>query len=375
MLKDTHSDNKKNIMLVIPNLYGSGAERVTATICKNLNKDLFNVCACHLKERSDTGEELESAGYDVIGLPPSRFFRNNYFSFLDIRDIVKRKKIDLIHSHLTEGLIETSLHKLLYPETRLIHTFHYGNYLNADRKTLIAESLLWRLPDKLIAVGNEQREQIKKALKIPDARIETVWNGVEIQPNCIDQDIMNRFRKSGKTILASLSTLIEQKGLMFLLDVIHILRKKHDNFVFLIAGDGPLRTELEAKSRTLGLADTVFYLGWVKNAASKILPAIDIFVQSSLWEAMSVVLIEAMAAGRPITTTDVGENRHVIDHGENGFVVEPGNINMMSEALERLILHKDLRAEFGVKAQQKYEQYFTSKIMAQKYENAYLELL
>lgn len=362
-------------MLVIPNLYGSGAERVTATLCKNLSKDLFNVCVCHLKDRSDTGEELENAGYDVIGLPRSRFFRNNYFSFLDIKNIVKREKIDLIHSHLTEGLIETSFHKLLYPKTRLVHTFHYGNYLNADRKTLIAESLLWRLPDKLIAVGNEQREQIKKALKIPDARIETVWNGAEIQPDCIDRNIMDRFRRSGKIILASLSTLIEQKGLMLLLDVIHILRKKYDNFVFLIAGEGPLRTELEAKSRALGLADTVFYLGWVKNAASKILPAIDIFVQSSLWEAMSVVLIEAMAAGKPITTTNVGENRHVIDHGENGLIVEPGNIDSMVEALEKLILSKDLRIDFGLRARQKYEKFFNSKIMAQKYEKVYMELL
>jgi glycosyltransferase involved in cell wall biosynthesis len=169
--------------------------------------------------------------------------------------------------------------------------------------------------------------------------------------------------------------LIEQKGLTHLLDVIHILKKRHNNFVIVIAGEGRLRNELEEKSKRLGLEDTVFFLGWLGNAASKILPVIDIFIQSSLWEAMSMVLLEAMAAGRPIVTTNVGENSHVIDSGENGFVVGPGDVHAMAEALEKLILNEELRARFGLRAKQKYEKYFTAEIMTRNYERIYLDIL
>ena len=375
MLKGTPHSKKKNIMLVIPNLYGGGAERVTAQICKTLDKDLFNVCVCYLKDKADMGEELEKTGYDIIALPKSKFFKNNYFSFLDIRNIVKQKNIDLIHSHLTEALIEISIYNLLFPGIKMIHTFHFGNYPHMEKKYLMLEKIFSKVPDKLIAVGNEQKNIIKNAFRIPDDKIDTIWNGVEIRTDCADHEILKSFTKDGRIVLASLSTLIEQKGLTHLLDVINILKKKHNNFIFIIVGEGPLRNELEAKRKNLGLEDKVFFLGWLENAASRILPVIDIFVQSSLWEAMSVVLLEAMAAGKPIVTTNVGENKHIVEDGDNGFMVEPKDTIAMAKALEKLILNEELRVRFGLKAKQKYEKYFTAAIMTRKYEKIYLDIL
>lgn len=71
----------------------------------------------------------------------------------------------------------------------------------------------------------------------------------------------------------------------------------------------------------------------MNNASINILPIFDIFFQPSLWEAMSIVILEAMACGKPIVATAVGENRYIIDDNRTGFVVEPGDINHMTEAL------------------------------------------
>ncbi len=88
---------------------------------------------------------------------------------------------------------------------------------------------------------------------------------------------------------------------------------------------------------SLNLKDTVFFMGFIQNAASKFIPYIDIFFLPSLWEAMSVGILEAMAAGKPVVCTDVGENKHVVDNGKSGFIALSGDVKKMSSALETLI--------------------------------------
>ena len=82
-------------------------------------------------------------------------------------------------------------------------------------------------------------------------------------------------------------------------------------------------------------------MGWVTEAPARILPLFDIFIQTSLWEAMSMVILEAMAAGKPIVATEVGENRHVIKHGESGFLSQPGDTKAMAGYVERLLNNAD----------------------------------
>jgi len=85
--------------------------------------------------------------------------------------------------------------------------------------------------------------------------------------------------------------------------------------------------------------------------------------------------LEAMAAAKPIVATNVGENRHIIDSGKNGFLVEPKDINAMAAALEKLISDPKLRAAFGSEAKKKWEKQFTGSIMTKNYEQLYLNVL
>ena len=116
---------------------------------------------------------------------------------------------------------------------------------------------------------------------------------------------------------------------------------------FVICGEGYMRAELEALQRELKLENDVMLVGWVKNAAQVALPAFDVFFQPSLWEAMSVVLLEAMAAAKPLVATRVGEAPVFVEDGIDGLIVEPRDIEGMSAALATLIDSRELRVAWA----------------------------
>ena len=366
---------KHNILIVTSSLTIGGAETVIANLCKHINRDIFNVSVCHLKESGETGQALLDAGYDVVGVQRFVHKAANYLTFLKLRKIIKEKQIHVVHTHTTYSLIDSALCKLSLPRLKLVHTFHFGNYPHYAKKYLLMEKMLWRVPDRLVAVGAEQGKVIQRTHGIPNGRIGTVWNGVEHRGPAPDPSIRERFVSNGKAIIGTIATLIEQKGIIHLLDVASALKAKGKRCLFLVVGDGPLRKDLENKRHELDLDDMVFFLGWVKDAASRVLPIFDIFFQPSLWEAMSIVILEAMACGKPVVATSVGDNKLIIEEGKTGFLVEPKDVNKMVSALERLLDQQELGEGFGRNAIQKYYADFSAEMMARRYENLYMEVL
>jgi glycosyltransferase involved in cell wall biosynthesis len=360
-----------NVLLLIPALHIGGAERVVASLCKSLDRSRFNVTVCHIKTRGSIGEELVEAGFEVVGIPKPRFPFEAYLSGLKIRRIVRERAIDLIHSHCGEALVDASLCRMLTPGVKLVHTFHFGNYPHLNRNDLLMERLCWRVPDRLVAVGNRQCAAIQETYGIPEDRIQTIYNGVEKKTSRPDHDILGPYLEEGRVIIGSISTLIEQKGITYLLDTAAILKERAGNFIFLVVGDGPLRAELERKCSDLGLQDKVRFLGWVEDDASRMLPAFDIFFQPSLWEANSIVTLEAMAAGKPIVATSTGENPYIVIDGTSGFTVEPRDTAGMAEKLELLVGNADSREEMGRNAAAAYDRKYRIEFMLEEHMRLY----
>jgi glycosyltransferase involved in cell wall biosynthesis len=150
--------------------------------------------------------------------------------------------------------------------------------------------------------------------------------------------------------------------------------KGHD-VVFTVVGDGHLRPQLEARRRELGLHDSVFLPGWITSAADVAMPTFDVFFQPSLWEAMSVVILEAMATGKPIVATQVGENPRIIEDGVDGLLINPGDIDGMTAALCRILDDPALAARLGTAARRKAEQQFSVEHMTHAYERVYLDVV
>lgn len=369
---DTLLNRKIKVLYVNRNYHIGGAEVVVSNLCRQIDKERFDVSLCHfLKERGTIGDELHGEGFETCGISQSRIPVLKYLTFLQLRKIVIERGIDILHSHATYGLVDSALCKISLPNVRHIHTFHFGNYPHISKRYLALERLFCKVPDQLVAVGNEQREVVIDALHLPPERILTVWNGVTGGSSDADPEFLEKYRDGKRIIIGVIATLIEQKGLPDMLDVASELKKRGVDAIFLVVGEGHLRKNLETRARELALGDSVQFLGWVRNADSRILPLFDVLFQSSHWEAMSMVVLEAMAGGKPVVATDVGENRHMIEHGKNGFLVRPRDIASMADALETLSKNPEILKRQGIESRKRFEEKFTSLAMVRKYEDLY----
>lgn len=368
-------NKRKNILIVTSALHIGGAERVVANLAKYLDRDRFNVAVCHLLDRGVIGDELQQLGIQVVGVRRHKSRIRRYFSFLDLRKVVRKHKIHLLHSHTTYSLADSCLCRLTLPGVKTVHTFHRGNYPNYNRRYMLMEKIFSRVCDQLVAVGVEQAKAIRAAYNLPQESMLTILNGVENTQTISDPEWTARLKEDGRLVIGSISTLIDQKGITYLIETAQMLLKNGMNPLFVVVGEGELRPQLEEKCRQLGLEESVIFTGWIPQAASRMMPLFDIFFQSSLWEAMSMVVLEAMAAGKPVVVTDVGDNRHVVVHGQTGLVVPPKNVGQMASALQILINSKEQRDQFGKAGRARFEKEYTAKMMAQKYEEVYTQVL
>ncbi len=361
----------------IAGLHHGGAEKVVASLCRNLNQEKFSITVCWRQDRGAIGDALLEEGIDVIGLPEIEPDVSPYLRFLVLKRLITKKQIDIIHTHDTGALADAAQCKLFGSKVRLLHTFHFGNYPNLRKSYLWMEMLFSRFANQLVAVGYEQAVKIRDSLHLSGSHLSTLYNGVEWIDTQYVENILEPYKSfmEHSVVIGSISTLTEQKGITNLLDTAAIMKKRGMNCIFLIIGDGPLKDGLEEKCQRLNLSDSVFFLGWINNAAQSILPNIDIFCQSSLWEANSIVLLESMAAGLPVVTTNVGESPHVINEGVNGYVVESRNPVYLADALTRLVNDPEMRKAMGRKARDKFAKNYTVEKMIDGYEMFYQQLI
>ena len=374
--KTRNRADRRKVLIVHSTLHIGGAEEVTAHLCNRIDHSRYDVRVCYLKEKGVVGERIERRGTPVISVAKEPAARPDYLTALRLRRVVRIHGFELVHSHDVHALVDCSLCRLSMPSLRFVHTFHYGNYPNRDTSLRRLESLCWRVPDRLISVSDAQKFGLNRLYGIPPSRVTTVYNGVEVAPASARFPDIISCRKRKCVVIGSINTLIEQKGMFDLLLVAQLLKQRRPgSFMFLVAGDGHLRPELERAVRDSGLEQEVRFLGWVENGAQVFLPQVDIFFQPSLWEAMSMVLLEAMACGKAIVATGVGETPLILQDGVHGRIVAPKDIEAMVNSLERLIGDPDLRIALGENARQAYTETFTAQKMAQRYERIYESLL
>jgi glycosyltransferase involved in cell wall biosynthesis len=369
------SGRKVNLMIVASTLWIGGAETVMRHLAHAINPRRFKVTVCHLKQRGVVGDDLFREGVNIIGLPKAACSEVDYLTFLKLLKVIRARKIDVVHTHTTHGLVDSCLCKLVMPRLRVVHTFHFGNYPHTRTSIIWMERIFSRLADRLIAVGDIQRRQLQNLFSFSDRQISTIWNGVKIRSGEGDPLFRLKQRAENCVLVGTIATLIQQKGLSYLFDVAKAIRDSGRKAMFVVVGEGHLRAELEAKQRELGLEGTVVLTGWVSNAAEVALPTFDIFFQPSLWEAMSMVILEAMMAAKPIVATRVGENSKIIEDGVDGLLVQPKNTGEMAAAIGRLIDDAALRLRLGEAARAKVEHRFTVEHMTRAYENVYLNLM
>lgn len=176
----------------------------------------------------------------------------------------------------------------------------------------------------------------------------------------------------GQLLLITVGRLMLQKGHTYLLDAIKQLDVPNAFFAFI--GDGPLRQELESKARQLGIAGRLRFAG-VRGDVPDLLKVADVFVQPSLWEGMSLALLEAMFAGLPVVATRIEASTDVLEDEHTALLVEARDPASLAEGLQRIATDAALRDQLGNAAQQIARQRYTADVMGAAYAQLIEDLL
>lgn len=181
-------------------------------------------------------------------------------------------------------------------------------------------------------------------------------------------------RARSRILVGTAARLVPVKGVIDLVRALAMARTDAAEVVLEIAGSGPERPHLEREIERLGLGGSVRFLGW-KRDLSDVLGRWDVFAQASLEEGFGIAALEAMAAGLPVVATGVGGVPELVVDGKTGWLVPPGNPEVLAERIVRLVSDPELRASLGSAGRERARTAFSVERMVDAIESVYQGVL
>lgn len=261
---------------------------------------------------------------------------------------------DIVHTHL----LHADLHAI--PAARLagvrgvVSSRHNDNAFRRRLPIRLLHRGLWRLTDAGIGISAAITQFAIAVEGAPPATMTTIRYGLAPTTQAAGQAAVTD-RKAARAALGlppeallpgMVCRLIEQKGIPYALQAFARIAPDFPAAQLVIAGDGPLRPELEAQAEALGVADRTHFLGWQADPAP-IFAALDVFLMPSLWEGFGLVLLEAMAQGLPVIGSAVSAIPEVVIDDETGLLCPARDVNCLARALAALLADPARRAALG----------------------------
>ena len=276
-------------------------------------------------------------------------------------DHFKRRGVDHVHVHFANRAAHTAMFLKEISGIPFSVTAHGQDFM----KDLGNDDLLREIcaaAEFVAAETDYSRDLLRQRCPNSATKIYRVYNGMDLT-----RFPARHYEMSEDTVprIISIGRLVAFKGFEYLIDACAELARRGLNFTCEIIGDGPLRGDLEARIRKLNLSDRVHLLGSLsQGAVLERLWAADIFALPSVTDTQGAsdvfptVIIEAMAAARPVVSTHLAGIPESVVHGETGLLVPPEDTMALAEALGRLIQDPKLRLHYGRAGRERIEQHF-----------------
>jgi glycosyltransferase involved in cell wall biosynthesis len=226
---------------------------------------------------------------------------------------------------------------------------------------------------RIIAVSEEVKRRYAAELGVPPRTLAVVRNAIRVPPAAPARNAALRaalVQGRPDFVVLTPARLHPQKGHTYLLQA----AVQVPDATFVLAGDGPLRGDLEAEARDLGVAGRCVFLGQ-RDDVPALLAAADLFVLPSLFEGLPVSVLEAMAAGRPVVATAIGGTDEAITSGESGLLVPARDPAELAAAIRRLQADPPLARRLAAAARARVERDFSSEATARNVMRVYDEVL
>ena len=209
-------------------------------------------------------------------------------------------------------------------------------------------------------------------------RVSCIHNGIDLAAVRVTTSREALRRKwqipEDAVVIGTVGRLVPVKGHAILLDATRILQASIGNVALVLVGDGPLRKDLEANAKRLGLEKSVIFAGQ-QDQSYDFMNMMDVFVLPSLHEGIPMVVLEALALQRPVVATRVGGIPEVIEHGQTGFLAEPSDASSLARLLQRLVEDLPMAVSIGKAGRTRVEEKFTARTMAGKTAELYEQVL
>ena len=376
------SGDSKCIMTVAdlnPKKLGS-LEMFTISLSQSLNKKRVKSVIVFNNEIPDHLKIL----YEGIIVETVSINNGLWAFYSDMYELVKKYKPNIVHFHFYSFFAVSTIPIFLFGIKNIIFTDH-SSVGTKEKFGLnkffvgIKNKVMSQYIKNIICVSNYIK---KRDMNIPGmdiSKLICIYNGVFLERFKPTTDRLAYRKELGIDdnifVAVTAVSLIKAKGVNYLLHATKKLTDKYNDILFLIAGDGPERKELEALSEELNVGRNVRFLG-MRNNVEQILATSDVYVYPSIWqEACALGLIEAMACGLPIVATSVGGTPEIVVDGVTGIIIKPQDSQSISDALEVLYNDRQKCELMGQKSFERSQEMFDLDRQIKETINVYKEYL
>lgn len=393
-------NSKVTVMQVVDNLDIGGAQEVVCTLVKYLASQNCQPVVCTFKD-GPLRRDIERSGFYVEVLPRRRhsvvalplFVVDMVRTWRALARLVKKHQVDIIQTHIVRSLDFLVLClRFSTPLRVVLWTFHNVSFeLKASQlpkyswmlgPKKLSHRLLYRLTsplvDGFVAVSDDVKKAMLEIIGPIGDKVTVICNGVDTEKyrQTVDRRLVRTQLglASDARLIASVATLKEQKGHRYLIEALVSVVPQHPDVHVLFIGDGPLRGELQLQVKRLDLDDHIHFLG-NRQDVPELLAASDLFILPSLWEGLSMALLEAMATGLPIIASEVSGTTQVMVPGETGLLVPPGDASRLTEAIDELLSDRGRAQAMGTAARRSVEAGFSARKQADEHLALYHHLL
>ena len=357
------------VLYVLNHAGKAGTERYVESLISRLDNKCIKAYFAY-NEDGLLVKKLQELGIDTFRV----VMRNRYDlkAAREISVLCRKLSIDVIHTHYLRENYIALLSRFFNPSVRVIYTNHF--ILKNDFVTRVSNCILTALESRVIAVCNRGREMLVQN-GMNRNKIEVLFNAVD--PSYWKQPVESNLREEygisrDEFVLLCASRFAHDKGHSYLVNALAELSAITDKpFKCVLAGDGPLLEDVKKQVEQLGLGNKVVFTGF-RSDIKNLFYGSDIYINASEHEALSFLILEALASGLPLIATDMGGNSDIVNADTGcGILVKYGNARELAEAIKSLMNDEKLREGLKENALKAVDDRFNLDKMVEKTYNLY----
>lgn len=366
-----------NVGFILHVMQVAGAEVLVAQTIRLLSAKIKSTVFC-LDSIGPIGEQLQSEGVKVICLQrkPGR----DWGLGKRLAVAAKEHQIDVMHAHQYTPYFYAAMARIYGgARYRLIlteHGRHYPDIVSPLRRT-INRVFLSRYADAVNACCRFSAEALAQNDGFRRSLVEVIENGIQYDRYQKQPDRADLRKQLGldckRRYIATVARFHPVKDHDSLIRAFAQLTAQYDDVDLLLVGDGALREQLASLVKTLGIENRVRFLG-VRSDVPDILQAVDIFALTSLCEAASLTLLEAMASGLPVVVTDVGGNPEIVRKDIDGYLAPRQDVHGIAQALRKLLDDPEQARKMGASGRECVREHYTLDRTINRYYQLYRQL-